>query len=494
MRAEVNEALMSSLIDIEELYEYAPCGYFSFLPDGTIIKINNTLLAWLGHNREEVVGRKNIINLISRGNGIHYEMFFRPMINMTGNVKELNYDLIKSNGEILPALINATAIKDENDHLLAINVSVYDISDRKKYEQELLFAKKYADAEKERFESLTHLIPEIVFTADSAGKIDYVNKRFFEYFDLPPGEFDGSFIISKINKPDKIRALKTWLHNIASGTKIELQLCLCPEFNKCEWHMVRAIPYSNAEGIITKWFGTCSNINAHVEALQRKDEFINIASHELKTPVTSIKAYLQLLEMGDLSKQHRSLVEKASSNVKNLQFLISNLLDVTIINSGELKLNYSQFSLTNLVRECVEQINISVRSHNLIIENPGDNLFIVFADSERMREVVVNLLNNAIKYSPGSNSVVIKLSVTGNGNDVMLEVQDFGLGIEEDKLNLIFTKYYRVNGKSTHEIKGLGLGLYIIQNIMIKHGSKIYVKSKLNEGSVFYFSLPFFLQ
>lgn len=127
---------------MEELYEYAPCGYFSFLPDGTIIKINNTLLGWLGYHREELINRKKITNLISKGNTIHYEMFFRPMINVSGNVKELNYDLIKSNGEILPALINATAVKDEGNTLLAVNVSVYDITDRKKYEQELLYAKK----------------------------------------------------------------------------------------------------------------------------------------------------------------------------------------------------------------------------------------------------------------------------------------------------------------------------------------------------------------
>lgn len=400
MAQEVDAILLSSLIDIEELYEYAPCGYFSFLPDGTIIKINNTLLGWLAYQRNDVVNLKKITDLILKGNRIHYEMFFRPMINVSGTVKELNYDLIKSNGEILPALINANAIKDENNNLLAINVSVYDITDRKKYEQELLFARKNADAEKKRFEALTHLIPEIVFTADSTGNIDYVNKRFFEYFKLSSEKFDSKLIISKLNPPDKIRTVKTWLANIASGQNIELELCLCPQTDKREWHLVRAIPYKNSDGIITKWFGSCSNINTHVEALQRKDEFINIASHELKTPITSIKAYLQILEMSDIPPTYKSYVEKASSNVKNLQFLISNLLDVTIINSGQLQLNYSDFSLTKLAHECMEQINVSVHTHTITIENPANELFNIAADKERIREVIINLLNNAIKYSP----------------------------------------------------------------------------------------------
>jgi PAS domain S-box-containing protein len=487
---EVDQVLLSSLIDIEELYEYAPCGYFSFLPDGTIIKINNTLLGWLGYHRNGVVNRKKITNLISKGNNIHYEMFFRPMINMSGTVKELNYDLIKSNNEILPALINATAVKDENNNLLAINVSVYDITDRKKYEQELLFAKKYADSEKKRFEILTHLIPEIVFTTDSTGNIDYVNKRFFEYFKLPSEKFDAKLIISKINPPDKIRTVKTWVESIASGENIELELCLCPEINKCEWHMIRAIPYKNTDGIITKWFGTCSNIDSHVQALQRKDEFINIASHELKTPITSMKAYLQLLEMSDLPPKYKSLVEKASSNVKNLQFLISNLLDVTIINSGQLQLNLSDFSLTKLAQECMEQINVSVQTHTIRLDNPDNDQFNIAGDRDRIREVILNLLNNAIKYSHEADSVILRLYKTNDAKKVTLEVQDFGLGIAEHQLNLIFEKYYRINDELSNKVSGFGLGLYIIQTIMMKHESRIHVKSKLHEGSTFYFSLP----
>lgn len=489
MAEEVDPLLLSSLIDIEELYEHAPCGYFSFTPNGTIIKINNTLLGWLAYQRNEVVNSKNIINLISKGNAIHYEMFFRPIMAVDGTVRELNYDLIKSNGEILPALLNATAIKDENDILIAVNVSVYDITDRKKYEQELLYAKKNAESEKKRFEVLTHLIPEIVFTADSAGNIDYVNKRFFEYFRLPSEKFDVKLIISKINPPDKIRTVRGWLENIASGQNIELELCLRPSDDICEWHMVRAIPYKESDGKITKWFGTCSNINSHVEALQRKDEFINIASHELKTPITSIKAYLQLLEMSDIPDQYKSFVEKASSNVKNLQFLVSNLLDVTIINSGELQLHYSYFSLTELAAECMEQLNISVTTHTIVLQNNTDNKFNVLADRERIKEVINNLLNNAVKYSPGAETVILRLYKNENAKRVTLEVQDFGLGMAEDHVKLIFEKYYRINN-SAHKIKGLGLGLYIIQNIMIKHNSRIDVKSKLNEGSIFSFTLP----
>lgn len=337
---------------------------------------------------------------------------------------------------------------------------------------------------------MTHLIPEIVFTADSSGKIDYVNKRFYEYFKLPSETFDAKLIISKINKADKIRTLKTWLKNIELGQNIELELCLYAEPDKCEWHIVRAFAYKNSDGIITKWFGSCSNINAHVEALQRKDEFINIASHELKTPITSIKAYLQILEMSDLSAPYKSMVNKASDNVKNLQFLISNLLDVTVINSGELQLHYSEFSLLTLVEECIEQINISTSSHTIRLENPGNNPYNIFADKERIREVIINLLNNAIKYSPEKNSVIFKMYKSDDEKNVTVEVQDFGIGIAEDKLDLIFEKYYRVMDSSIQKIKGLGLGLYIIQNIMLKHNSKIYVKSKLNEGSVFYFSLP----
>lgn len=461
----------------------------SFLPDGSILKINNTLLKWLGYQREEIIPQKKITDLISNGNNIHYQMFFWPMINMSGKVKEVNYDLIKCTGELLPTLFTATAVKDAAGKLIAINTAISDITDRKKYEKELLNAKEHAVSEKKRFEILTNLIPEIIFTADSAGTIDYLNHRFFQYFRQTKTTFTIRSLIAKIYKDDRKKAIHAWTECINNKNNCEFEIRLMSATNEYEWHLIRLNPFYDTEGAVSKWFGSCYNIHKQVEALQRKDEFINVASHELKTPMTSLKAYLQILEQSEVPENFKVLVEKAISSFNNLQFLTTSLLDVSTINSGDLNLNFSRFSLSALIEECIEQVRFNYQSHQMIFEKQPMMPAFVLADKERMSEVIINLLNNAIKYSPDANKVIIRLIETP-ADFVTLEIEDFGIGISPDKSSIIFNRYYRVNNEASNKIKGLGLGLYIIQNIMLKHKSKIFLRSVPGKGSVFYFCLP----
>jgi two-component system CheB/CheR fusion protein len=223
--------------------------------------------------------------------------------------------------------------------------------------------------------------------------------------------------------------------------------------------------------------------------LIKKDEFISIASHELKTPITSLKAALQIIERasakGDTIQAVDSFIQKALKQVDKLTDLIKDLLDVTKIQSGKLVLRKTKFSLDELVKECVEEQQNSLATHKLIVES--DTGIIVNADKNRIEQVLVNLISNAIKYSPDANKVII--SVTHSDHVVKVSVTDLGIGIPKDKLPLIFDRFYRVDDGS-QRYAGLGLGLYISAEIIQRHGGHISIESTLGKGSTFWFVIP----
>jgi PAS domain S-box-containing protein len=486
----VNKELLNSLVDLEDLYQNAPCGYLSFLPNGTVIKINQTLLQWLGYAEEEVLYKKKFIDLITKGGVIYYEMFYLALLKMKGRVNEINYDIIRKNGTSFPGLVNSVVLKDSFGEHRAINATIFDITDRKKYERELLHATRLAEAEKKRFEFLADLIPEIIWTATPDGNIDYVNKRFYEFFDAVPTNLTPEFLISKVHPDDQQKCFRNWIHSIRRGTDFQQEVRLEKKPGYYQWHLLRAVAYKDLEGIITKWFGSCTNIDDHVLALQRKDEFINIASHELKTPITSLKAYNQLLQRIDSSDVVKSYIDKSAATLSNLHFLVSSLLDVAQINSGQLRINLEHISLNKVLRQSIDSIRLNYPSHEVIEDYDADEEILVVADHQRLIQVMINLLSNAIKYSPEADKVILRVTRDEKNGLVKIEVIDFGLGIPEEQIKTVFERYYRVKDNNNNKwVAGLGLGLYIIQRIIKLHGSRINVKSEVGKGSAFYFTL-----
>jgi signal transduction histidine kinase len=205
--------------------------------------------------------------------------------------------------------------------------------------------------------------------------------------------------------------------------------------------------------------------------------------------VTSIKAYTQVLERMLLKKgetREAGMISRMDGQLNRLTSLIGDLLDVTKINSGKLQFNDRDFEFNDHVKELVEDLQRTTEKHKLI-----ENFFptgIVFGDKERIGQVITNLITNAIKYSPDADRIIIHTGV--KNNEVSLCIEDFGIGIEEDKLNKVFEQFYRVSGDMQHTFPGLGLGLYISSEIIKREGGRIWVTSKHGVGSTFCFALP----
>jgi signal transduction histidine kinase len=244
------------------------------------------------------------------------------------------------------------------------------------------------------------------------------------------------------------------------------------------------------DGCIKRAWGTQSDITARKALEKQKDEFIGVASHELRTPVTSIKAYAEtlydmLLDTGDSASAELAI--KLDQQVDRLRNLIHDLLDATNLTEGGGVFRQESFDLGTLVEDTVDLLQRTTKTH--IIEHELDALPPVVGDRDRIQQVLNNLVTNAIKYSPEANRVVIRTK--SEDGKVTVSVQDFGIGMKENVQGMVFDRFFRAPDPKVSTYPGLGLGLYIAAEIVKRHGGEMWVESKRGKGSTFYFTLPF---
>ena len=215
---------------------------------------------------------------------------------------------------------------------------------------------------------------------------------------------------------------------------------------------------------------------------------MSMASHELKTPLTSIKAYLQILRMMAEKEggKNKDLLEKMDAQVDMLSRLINELLDITKAQKGKLEFKMEKFDFDNEIKETIEMMRNTIKSHRFTVK--GKTGKIVIGDKDRIGQVFINLFTNAVKFSPENKQVNVHLS--SDKNQVVASVEDFGSGIPRKHIKGIFNRYYRVSQGSGVAVSGLGIGLYISNEIIKRHHGKIDVESTEGIGSTFTVSLP----
>jgi len=253
------------------------------------------------------------------------------------------------------------------------------------------------------------------------------------------------------------------------------------------WIQAEGKVYYDEAGHPNRLLGSMQDITEQKIAQQQKDDFISIASHELKTPITTLKASLQLLKRMKDNPSSRilpKLIDQSDKSMQKISSLVEDLLHVSRINEGQLQLNRTLFNVTAMLEDCCQHVRVEEK-HKLIIE--GERYLEVYADENRVDQVVINLINNAVKYA--SNSIEIYLTVEKDDQWAKVSVKDNGPGIAHDKQAYLFDRYYQ-SDVSGHHTSGLGLGLYISSEIIKKHGGEIGVSSEPGKGSTFWFTLP----
>lgn len=348
------------------------------------------------------------------------------------------------------------------------------------------FNNKIKESEK-NFRQLADLMPEKVSNANAQGNVTYYNQKWLDYTGKSLVELKESGW-EKIIDPDELdNNNKLWQQALETGTSLVSEERLLNKEGVYRWHLSRVSPVKDEDGKITKWIGITTDIHDQKLKEEKKDEFISIASHEMKTPLTTAKAYMQMLELSLDKTDENALfyAEKASQSINRLNELISELLDVSKIHLGKLNYNITSFDFNDMIENTVEYIQLTSPIQTII--KSGKVVGEVVGDKERLSQVVINLLTNAVKYSP--NSGTIRINISQENESIKVSIKDSGMGIPKESLNKIFEKYYRIETKSGH-IQGLGIGLYISYEIIQRHHGKIWVESEEGKGSTFYFKIP----
>ena len=419
-----------------------------------------------------------------------------PSVMETGKwAGEINYRDFKTN-EAIPVYLHVFRIDDPTTGKVIGRASVArDLRPEKEARNEQLKLLSMIKQKNEelndqikQFEFVTGFMPVQLWTATTNGELDYVNNRTVDFFGVPAQEITGPAWQTFVHPDDFAACIDVWVHSLTTGEPYQFEFRLRDKYGNYKWHLARALPFISDNKII-KWFGTNTDIDEQKQLQRQKDDFLGIASHELKTPVTSIKAYAQVLgamltKEGETKKAE--MVLRMDAQVNRLTNLIGDLLDVTKINSGRLQFNKTWLDLNKVIKETVEDLQHTTNKHTLIEDFAYTGK--IYSDKDRISQVITNLITNAIKYSPYSDKIIISTKL--EGREAVVCVQDFGIGIPVDKKDRVFEQFYRVSGNKQHTFPGLGLGLYISSEIIKREGGRMWVNSMEGKGSTFCFALP----
>ena len=356
-------------------------------------------------------------------------------------------------------------------------------------------AEKAVKESENRFRQMAELMPQKVWTADAKGNKNYFNKTLLDYAGYSFEELEGDGWQKIIHPEDwEIDKIK-WEKSISTGQDYDVENRLLRKDGKYLWHLTRAVALKDETGEIKMWVGAKTEIQKIKEEEVRKGDFIKMVSHELKTPVTSIKGYVQMLlsmlkdnpETEVAGLPLLSSLTRIDSQVLRLTRLITEMLDLTRLETGKLELKKELFGLEELVNETVKDITYTNTKHSINIHTDFNGM--VYGDKDRLGQVLINIINNAIKYSTENNQIDVNIYQPEN-NLIAVSVKDYGIGINKTDQLKIFERFYRAGGKSEKTYAGFGIGLYIANEIMERHQGFISVDSEEGKGSTFTFTLP----
>jgi len=340
------------------------------------------------------------------------------------------------------------------------------------------------------FRQIADQTPFIIWQANAKGGVTYVNSKWIEFSGMTFQDSLGLGWMLTLHTDDQENKVlvKAFAGHVPYTTKARFKNVN----GEYRWMHIQSNPIFDKK-VFDGYIGSMTDITdqmaaeqAILDLMHKKDEFLSIASHELKTPLTSIKAYTQLLYKNmDSADKSFSFVAKTLKHITRLEKLINDLLDVSRINSGQIDYDFDVFPFEELLKQGVESFADIESNHKITVKNIAKaNLM---ADRNRIEQVFNNLLNNAAKYSPRADNIIVNSFI--KNDHLVVSVQDHGIGIAENDWHHVFERFYG-SEKTLNNFQGLGLGLFISSEIIKRHKGEIWVESKPGTGSTFYFKLP----
>jgi PAS domain S-box-containing protein len=468
-------------------------------PDNPIIYCNEAFELFTGYSKNDIIGH-NCRFLQDHDRSQKERQDLKDAIR-TGSHCKVEIRNYKKDGRMFWNELIISPIKNKDGEVTHFVGIQYDVTSRR--QKDFTFTsdeKKFESRVKERTNdlqeseiylgSIIETIRESLLVLNSDLKILSVNEHFCRFFKIREQEVVGKFVTEMGNGSWNIPEFVDLLQNILPHNNPFENFELCYDFPG----VGRKVLVLNARQITHKGkyqdriLLAIEDVTERRAIEQRKEDFIRIASHEIKTPVTSIKGNIQLLHKKALNTGDDSFLsafKTTQKSIARLEKLIADLLDVAKIQSGRIEFEYNRFNLGDLIREAVDSFQVTCESHNIIISGNIDQL--VTADYGRLEQVLINLLSNAVKYSPGANEV--KLHVGLVHQYIKISITDTGVGINQKDHKKIFERFYRAD-KITEKYPGIGIGLYVSNQIVQEHKGSLWVESEEGSGSIFNITIP----
>lgn len=439
-------------------------------------------LLWAEGNQAAAIQLEELWNELRESTADFTLFCAYPMDSFAGEMNGASFaEICQRHSQVIPDE-RYTALANPDERLRAIAVLQQQAGS---LEQEIV-ERRRAEA---RFRFVAESMPQKIFTAGPSGGIDYFNPQWMEFTGLSFDAMKDWGWIQVIHPEDVDEHVRRWQRAIERGEPFYFEHRFRGADGVYRWHVSRAIPMRDEAGSITMWIGSSTDIDEQKQQEERKNAFISMASHELKTPVTSLKGFTQVLRrrlQRQADVQTLLFLDRMDAQLTKLTGLISDLLDVSKMQTGTLPFREARFDLDDLVRETVENVQAATTTHQLSVR--GETHAQVFGDQDRLGQVLINLLANAIKYSPKADRVVVWMR--RHEDQVEVDIQDFGIGIAEEHHQRIFERFYQVTDPRENTYPGLGIGLFIARAIVERHGGRLWLESRKEAGSTFCFSLP----
>jgi PAS domain S-box-containing protein len=425
----------------DSLLDAAPCGFVAFIDDGTVRLVNRTLLEMLGMERDAVVGR-HVENILSVGSKIFYQTHLFPLLRLHGRAEEIFLLLRSADGSEVGALVNA--VRGERGGEWIIDCVVMRVRERRKFEDALLRSKQEADAARATSEA-------------HGAELQAVNTQ-LEHQAL-------ELEMSQQQLSEQAQELET--------QREELQV-MNDEL------LERSVELERQRGIAE-------------EANRAKSAFLAAMSHELRTPLNAIGGYVQLLEMGihgPVTAAQREALQKVARSQRHLLRLINEVLNLARIEAGGVHYEMRRVVLREIVDAVLPMVEPQLSEMGLSCQSDVPADLAVRADRDKAEQVLLNLLGNAVKFTPRGGQVRIDAAHDGQTSRVRLSVEDTGIGIPADRLEQVFEPFVQVSTDPSRRADGTGLGLAISRDLARGMGGDLTARSEVGRGSTFTLELP----
>lgn len=296
-------------------------------------------------------------------------------------------------------------------------------------------------------------------------------------------------VVDLITEEYRNKVVASVASTISKGKKFNIECAINGRKDqKIRWLKAIGKVENDAAGKLSHFSGVIFEITEQKQDEIRKNDFIAMVSHELKTPLTSLKGYMQLLTLKNQNSDSFTTMalEKGNAQVRKMTAMITSFLNVSRLEAGKIHLEKQNFQLNELMKEIVEEIQMTTQSHHIRLADCEQ--VTINADQDKIGQVITNFLSNAVKYSPNGKN--IEMQCQQKGNVVQVSVTDEGIGIKQEDREKLFDRFYRVDTQLAQNISGFGIGLYLCAEIIRRHNGKIWVESEIGKGSTFHFSVP----